>query len=81
MPNFEKMEIDELKAFRDRICVQEEKLRADFKAAGLVLNVKLQDEKLSEDYARLEAKRAALREKMGTEPKSQKVTLKSIFRG
>ncbi len=81
MPNFEKMEIDELKAYRDKICVQGEKLRADFKAAGKVLDVKLQDKRLAEDYARLEEKRAALQEKMGVEPKPQKVTLKSILGG
>ncbi len=81
MPNFEKMEIDELKAYRDKICVQEEKLRAEFKAAGKVLDVKLQDKQLTDDYARLEEKRKALQEKMGVEPEPQKVGLKSLFRG
>lgn len=81
MPNFEKMDIDELKAFRDKICERREKDKKEFVAAGKVLNVKLQDKRLTEDYARLEEKRAALREKMGTEPEPKKATLKSIFGG
>lgn len=78
MPNFEKMEIDELKAYRDKICVQEEKLRADFKAAGKVLDVKLQDKRLNEDYERLEAKRAVLRKKMEIEDEIESVTTKLL---
>ncbi len=81
MPNFEKMEIDELKAYRDKLAEQKTKLRAEFIAAGKVLNVKLQDKRLADDYARLEEKRKALQERMGIEPEPKKVTLRSILGG
>ena len=50
-------------------------------AAGKVLDVKRQEKQQADDYKLPEEKRAKLREKMGTEPEPQKITLKSIFGG
>jgi hypothetical protein len=80
MPNFEKMEIDELKAYRDKIAAKRWELKQEFMAAGKVLNVKLQDKRLVDAYDRLEEKRAKLQEKMGVEPEPQKVGLKKLFK-
>ena len=79
MPSFEKMDIDDLERFREKIAEQKEKLTADFIAAGKVLDAKRQDKKLAEDYALLEVKRKALQEKMGVDPEPQKVGLKALF--
>lgn len=79
MPKFEEMDIDDLERFREKIAEQEEKLKTEFIAAGKVLDVKLQNAQLVEDYAHLEAKRKALQEKMGIEPEPQKVSLKTLF--
>ena len=79
MPSFEKMDIDDLERFREKIAEQKVKLTADFIAAGKVLDAKRQDKKLAEDYALLEVKRKALQEKMGVEPKPQTVGLKALF--
>ncbi len=81
MPNFEKMDIDELVAYRDKLANQKHEIRANFMAAGKVLDVKRQDAKLAKAYELLEEKRAKLREKMGVEPEPQKITLKKIFGG
>ena len=80
MRDFENMDIGELIAFRDKICAQEEKQRAEFRAAGKVLDAKRQSAKLVLEYELLEAKRAALREKIG-EPEPKKTVLKTLFGG
>ena len=79
MPNYEKMDIDDLERFREKIAEQKEKLTADFISAGKVLDAKRQDKKLAEDYALLDIKRKALQEKMGVEPEPQAVGLKALF--
>ena len=79
MPNFERMDVDELVAYRDKITAKLKELKADFIAAGKVLNVKRQDAELVEVYNRLESKRAELQEKMGMEQEPQRVNLKTIL--
>ena len=81
MPNFEKMDIDDLIAYRDKLAKQKHEIRAEFIAAGKVLDVKRQEKNLADDYALLEAKRAKLQVKMGIEPEPQKTTLKKLFGG
>ena len=71
MPNFEKMDIDELMAYRDKLAKRKHEIRAEFIAAGKVLDVKLQDKQLADDYALLEAKRAKLQEKMNIEQEKE----------
>lgn len=71
MPNFEKMDIDELMAYRDKLAKRKHEIRAEFIAAGKVLDVKLQDKQLADDYALLEAKRAKLQEKMKIEQEKE----------
>ena len=78
MADYNKMEIDELEAYREKIARQRDKLKANFIAAGKVLDVKRQNAQLLEDYELLEAKRAALREKIG-EPEPQTVGLKTLL--
>ncbi len=78
MPNFEKMDIDDLERYREKIAAKRNELKANFIAAGKVLDVKRQKASLLEDYERLEAKRAALREKIG-EPEPQTVGLKTLI--
>ena len=79
MPSFEKMDIEDLERYREKIAEEKEKLTADFIAAGKVLDAKRQDKKLTDDYALLEIKRKALQEKMGIEPEPQVVGLKALF--
>ena len=80
MPNFEKMDIDDLIAYRDKLAKQKHEIREEFMAAGKVLEVKRQDAKLAKAYELLEAKRAKLREKMGTEPEPKKTVLGRLLR-
>jgi hypothetical protein len=79
MPDFDRMEIDELKAFRDKIAKEREGLKHDFVAAGKVLDRKLQDADLVEEYKRLEEKRKALEERIGAIPEPQRVNLRTLL--
>ena len=77
MPNFEKMDIDDLERYRKKNEAQREKLKASFIEAGKVLDVKRQHKEYVMDYEKLEEKRLKLKEKM--EAKSQTVNLKTLF--
>lgn len=82
MPNLEKMDIDDLERYREKLAKQKQEIREKFMAAGEVLEIKRLDAKLAREYELLEEKRAALREKMGKEPEETKsVGLRKWFGG
>ena len=64
MPNFERMDIDELEANRNKIARQRDALKAEFMAAGKVLDVKRQDETLRAEYENLKAKQREIEVKL-----------------
>ncbi len=77
MPNFEKMDIDDLERYREKIAAKRNELKANFIAAGKVLDVKRQHKEYVMDYEKLEEKRLKLKEKMDAKP--QTVNLKTII--
>ncbi len=76
MPNYEKMDIDDLERYREKNEAQREKLKAGFIEAGKALDLKRQHKEYAMNYEKLEEKRLKLKEKM--EAKSQTVNLKTL---
>lgn len=80
MPDFEKMDMDDLERYREKITKQREDLKIEFVAAGKILDAKRQYDQLIEDHDKLEAKRLVLQEKLGTLPKPPRtVNLKTLI--
>ena len=77
MPNYEKMDIDDLERYREKLAKQKHEIREKFIAAGKVLDVKRQHKEYVINYEKLEEKRLKLKEKM-EEAKSQTVNLKTL---
>ena len=76
MPDYEKMDIDDLERYREKLAKQKHELREKFMAAGKVLDVKRQHKEYVMNYEKLEEKRLILKKKM--EAKSQTVNLKTL---
>ena len=57
MPNLEKMDIDDLERYREKLAKQKQEIREKFMAAGEVLEIKRLDAKLAREYELLEDKR------------------------
>jgi len=64
MPNFERMDIDELEAYREKISAQRVRLKAEFMAAGMELNKKRQDASLRAEFEDLERRKKEVEAKL-----------------